>query len=53
MVFAAMAVAIAGAVVLTRSFRTSRDGGCTWEEPPGKKGKPLVGSKPKTRSKKS
>jgi hypothetical protein len=31
------AVAIAGAVFLTRSFRTSRDGGKTWEEPAKKK----------------
>ena len=31
MVLAAAAVAITGAVALLRSFRTSRDGGRTWE----------------------
>ena len=30
-------VAIAGAVFLTRSFRTSKDGGRTWVEPVKKK----------------
>jgi len=38
------AVAFVGAVALTRSFRTSKDGGRTWEKPvkgrgTGKKGK--------------
>ncbi len=32
MVIAFASLAIAGAVALTRSFRTSRDGGRTWEE---------------------
>lgn len=51
MVFAAMAVAVAGAIALTRSFRTSRDGGRTWEKPRGKKSKPLAERKAETRSK--
>ncbi|MCJ7484081.1 MAG: hypothetical protein MUO31_14100 [Thermodesulfovibrionales bacterium] len=40
MVLAAAAVAITGAVALIRSFRTSRDGGRTWEGPAQGKDKP-------------
>jgi hypothetical protein len=33
MVLAAAAVAFAGAIALVRSFRTSKDGGASWEGP--------------------
>jgi hypothetical protein len=52
MVFAALAVAVVGAVALTRSFRTSRDGGRSWEKPPAKKGKAAPKRKPVSRKKK-
>ncbi len=53
MFFSAMAVAIVGAVALTRSFRTSRDGGRSWEESRVKKGRLPAKRKPGTRSKKT
>ena len=37
-------VAIAGAIFLTRSFWTSKDGGRTWEEPAKKKVKAKTGT---------
>ena len=44
MVLGLAAVVIAGAVFLTRSFRTSKDGGRTWEEPVKKKVKTKTGA---------
>jgi len=42
------AVVFAGAMALTRSFRTSRDGGRTWETPPQGRTKPKPGRAKKT-----
>jgi hypothetical protein len=43
MLLAAAAAAVAGAVALTRSFRSSRDGCATWNNSPKDKGGSLPG----------